>query len=52
MHFIYRVSRAINTTLEQSGLFGIITQSIFDEFEHSDRISIVGLHDCAQPRDR
>ncbi len=40
MHFVYRVSRAINTTLEQNGLFRIITQSIFDEFQHTDRISI------------
>ncbi len=40
MHFIYRVSRAINTTLEQDGLFAIIMKNIFDEFQHTDRISI------------
>ena len=40
MHFVYRVSRAINTTLEQEELFEIITKNIFDEFQHTDRISV------------
>lgn len=40
MHFVYRVSRALNSTLERDGLIRIITDHIFEEFHEVERVSI------------
>ncbi len=40
MHFVYRVSRALNSTLDRDELLALVCDYIFEEFANVERVSI------------